>query len=448
MDQQYYRIVSFAGMATDGLTSSIGGGGTANVSRMRALVFDPAPRRLPLAALASRIRPGWALGGASLLSLRELPEPSSPGPEWVRLRSQRTGICGSDVKEVLLQAAADNPLSGLVSFPHVPGHEVVAQVEDSGAESGLRKGQLVALDPWVGCVARGLEPACPACLRGFPPHCRCQLDGGPWGSGRGLHLGNIRGLPGGFAEVLHAHRSQCHPLPESLDQEVGVLADPVAVALHALERAGAEPPGPILVLGAGTIGLALTLATRVRWPGAQVWTTAAWAHQLELISGLGAEPFPAGAAQVVPEVARRTGGRLVRPWRGGPWVLGAGPALVLDSIGSGATTELALRCLGPGGRIVVVGVDRPRRTETTLAYFKEAEIIGCNGYGRSASGEGVPHLLDQALQILSERSGELRRWCTHRFPLSRYREAFAQAANPGRGASIKVSLELGEDLGR
>jgi threonine dehydrogenase-like Zn-dependent dehydrogenase len=118
----------------------------------------------------------------------------------------------------------------------------------------------------------------------------------------------------------------------------------------------------------------------------------------------------------------------------------------LDSIGSGATTELALRCLAPRGRIVVVGVAKPERTETTLAYYKEAEILGCNGYGRSASGE--PHLLDEALQILAQRTQELRRWCTHSFPLGSYRAAFALAANPGQGAAIKVSLQLGDEATR
>jgi threonine dehydrogenase-like Zn-dependent dehydrogenase len=336
----------------------------------------------------------------------------------------------------------------VVSFPHVPGHEVVAQVEDPGAESRLSAGQLVALDPWVGCRARGLEQLCPACARGFPPHCRCQPDGGPWGSGGGLHLGNIRGLPGGFAEIIHAHPSQCHPLPERVEIKLGVLADPLAVALHAVERAGQQPSGPILVLGAGTIGLGLTLAARARWPQVPVWTTAAWPHQLELISDLGAEPLPAAAGEVVPEVARRTGARMVWPWRGGPWAMGSGAALVLDSIGNRATTELALRCLAPRGRIVVVGVAKPERTESTLAYYKEAEIIGCNGYGRSTGGEAEPHLLDQALEIMAQRGAELGRWCTHSFPLDRYREAFALAASPGPGAAIKVSLELGEELER
>lgn len=365
----------------------------------------------------------------------------------MRLRVLRTGICGSDVKEVLLQAASDNPLSGLVSFPHVPGHEVVARVEEAGSGQ-FSPGRLVVVDPWVGCVARGLDRLCAACERGFPPHCWGVPDGGPWGTGRGMHLGNFQGLPGGFAEVIWAHPSQCHPLPEGLPFQLGVLADPLAVGLHAVERAGAEPAGPILVLGAGTIGLALALAARERWPELPVWVTAAWPHQLDRIRALGAEALPLDSSSVIPEMARQGQGRLVRPWRGGPWVLGGGAALVLDSLGSRSSTELALRCLAPRGRIVVVGVAKPERTETTLTYYKEAEILGSNGYGRSELLEGSPHLLELALQTLARRRAELSRWCTHSFPLESYRAAFEAAANPGRRSVIKVSLELSEEAGR
>ncbi|MGH7666565.1 MAG: zinc-dependent alcohol dehydrogenase [Candidatus Dormibacteria bacterium] len=408
---------------------------------MRALLFDPSPRRLPLAGAASRIRPDWALGRLSLLSLRELPEPAPPGPEWVRLRVLWAGICGSDVKQVLLQAAADNPLSGLVSFPHVMGHEVVARVEAPGGSATLTRGQVVALDPWVGCVVRGVDPPCPGCAGGFPPHCRHQPDGGPWGSGGGLHLGNIRDLPGGFAEVVHAHPSQCHPLPGQLEPRLGVLADPLAVGLHAVGRAGADPRGPVLVLGAGTIGLGLALAARRSWPDLPVWVTAAWAHQRPLIEELGAEALPTRAQEVIPEVARRTGARLVRPWRGGPWALGGGVGLVLDSVGSRDTMELALRCIAPRGRIVVIGVAKPARTENTLAYFKEVEIIGSNGYG-TGPGAAPAHLLDEALGIVRERADVLGGWLTHTFPLKHYQAGFAAAARPGRSAAIKVTLQL------
>ena len=407
---------------------------------VRALVFNPTPARLTLAGAASRTHPLWALRGPAPLSLREVPEPRAPTSEWVRLRVLRTGICGSDVTEALLHASSDNPLSGLVSFPHVPGHEILAEVAGPGAEGVPPAGALVAVDPWLGCRARGLVQLCPACQAGFPPHCAAVLDGGPWGSGRGMHLGNVRDLPGGFAATIFAHPSQLHPLPAGLRPELAVLADPLAVGLHALELVAQEPAGPVLVLGAGTIGLSLALAAKSRWPSADLLVTTAWEHQRGLVTELGAQPVPVASEAVVELVAARTKARLVRPWRGGPWCLGAGAALVLDSIGSPATVELSLRALAPGGLLVRVGVAQAARTETTLAYYKEARVLGSNGYGRSRLRPGAPHLLDIALELLADPGEVARGWLTHTFPLARWREGFEAAAQPGRSRAVKVTL--------
>jgi threonine dehydrogenase-like Zn-dependent dehydrogenase len=260
-----------------------------------------------------------------------------------------------------------------------------------------------------------------------------------------MHLGTVRGLPGGFAEVIYAHPSQLHPLPAGLDPRLAVLADPLAVGLHALERAGDEPKGPVLVLGAGTIGLGLGLAARQRWPGAKVYVTAAWEHQHSFIGEAGASPLTAAPTAVVEEMAAVSGGRLVRPWRGGAFAIGGGAELVLDSIGSAATTDLGLRALAPGGRIVTVGVGRPQRVERTLSYYKEAHTVGSNGYGVSELMAGRPHLLDVALDLLAARPGPMARWLTHSFPLSQWRQAFAAAARPDRSGAIKVSLELSRE---
>ncbi|NNM98073.1 MAG: zinc-binding dehydrogenase, partial [Candidatus Dormibacteraeota bacterium] len=121
-------------------------------------------------------------------------------------------------------------------------------------------------------------------------------------------------------------------------------------------------------------------------------------------------------------------------------------ALVLDSIGSPATMELALRALAPGGTVIRVGVAQPARTETTLAYYKQARVLGSNGYGRSRLGAESPHLLDLALGLLAQ--GAADGWLTHVFPLSRWREAFQAAAQPDRSRAIKVSLELEEGAPR
>lgn len=408
---------------------------------MRALLFDPTPGRLVLAGAASRVRPLLALAGPSPTGMRVVPEPEPPTTDWALLETVATGICGSDLKEVLLQASSDNPLSGLVSFPHVPGHEVVARVLDAPAGSGLAPGSLVALDPWLGCEPRRLETDCAACRAGFPPHCEMVGAGGPWGTGWGMHIGNVRGLPGGFAPRIMAHRSQIHPLPPGLEPVTAALADPLAVALHAVGQVQDEP-GRVLVVGAGTIGLCLALAARRRWPGSSVGVTCAWAHQQELVRALGADPLPVAAPALVEEVAGRTGSKLARPWRGGPWTLGDGFGVVLDSIGTSQTLELALRALRPRGLIVTVGVGRPGRAETTLTYFKEARILGSNGYGRGPLG------LPAALDELGRSQDQVRRWVTHRFPLQDWRSALATAARPDRSGAVKVAFTFQEDQPR
>src|SRR5579872_6290165 len=68
-------------------------------------------------------------------------------PDWVLTRPILSGICGSDSKLVLGdfgEGDIDNPMSAFSSLPHVPGHEVVAEVVEVGPEaSGVEVGQRV-----------------------------------------------------------------------------------------------------------------------------------------------------------------------------------------------------------------------------------------------------------------------------------------------------------------
>lgn len=251
-----------------------------------------------------------------------------------------------------------------------------------------------------------------------------------------MHLGNVAGLPGGFGELMTVHRRRLHPLPPALDAPAAVLADPLAVALHAVERA-AISEGPVLVLGAGTIGLCVTAVLRLRHPSVAVLTTAAWPHLAAEVRALGAEPLPTDPAAAVDRLAAITGGDLRQPWHGPPWLITGGVEAAVDTVGKAVTMETALRALRPRGRVVVVGVARPRRAETTLAYYKEAAVVGSNGYGRTDDGgDAIPAALD----LLAAGRIPYGRWLTHRLPLSRWREGFATAMRPGRTRAIKVTL--------
>jgi threonine dehydrogenase-like Zn-dependent dehydrogenase len=196
-----------------------------------------------------------------------------------------------------------------------------------------------------------------------------------------MHLGNVRGLPGGFATAMVAHRSQCRALPAALEPRAAVLADPLAVGLHAVEQSGYDGEGVALVLGAGTIGLGALAALRALHPGAQVLVTAAWPHLAERVRELGATPIATDSRAATDAVAERTGARPVRPWRGPPWLVAGGASVVIDAVGSAGTAEVAMR---------VVGARGPRGR-------------GGGGRGPSGSAAGYPRLLQ------GDRGGGLER---------------------------------------
>jgi len=296
----------------------------------------------------------------------------------------------------------------------------------------------VVVNPWLGCAARGLPP-CPACVDGMLPLCTHQGEPLPGVSGSGIHLGNMRGLPGGMGTRMHAHRSQLRLLPEGLEPQAGVLADPLAVGAHAAEqvlgggRLGS--PAVVVVLGAGTIGLAVTASLR-RLGAERVVVSAAWPYQRALVESLGAETISHRPEAVVRHIAAAAGARLSKPWRGLPWLIAGGAAAVVDAVGSTATAELSLAIVRAGGVVVRVGVGRARRTQATLTYFKEVTVVGSNGYHRDD--------IDTALAMLAHGDIPWRDWLTHRFPLAAWREAFRTAARPQEHAAVKVTLAIEE----
>ena len=170
-------------------------------------------------------------GSQPSLGLVELPDPI-PGPGEVVLRSLSAGICGSDLH--LVQAYPDVP--GVVL-----GHEFCGEVVAVGADvTGYAEGDRVAGFPLVGCGV------CAACLDGRVSKCAQQ------------QLVGVQ-RPGAFAEFVTVGARESFVLPAGLTADQGALVEPLAVAHHALERTPREPGEPVLVLGAGPVGVAVAL---------------------------------------------------------------------------------------------------------------------------------------------------------------------------------------------
>ena len=220
---------------------------------MKALQFQYNLARIAYVLLAGRITPRAYVSSLGPLSFADLPDPGLIADDWTVLRTRLCGICGSDTKEVFLDADFDNPLSTLISFPAVLGHEVVGTIEQVGPGVRSRRlGERVAVNPWLSCGPRGIDPPCWACRQGLYPFCEHFTDGS---LPAGMHTGNNSGVSGGFAARLPAHESQLFPIPDEVSFDQAVLADPFSVSLHAILKAPPAQDAAALVYGCGTLGL-------------------------------------------------------------------------------------------------------------------------------------------------------------------------------------------------
>lgn len=376
------------------------------------------------------------------MALTEVPDPELRGPDWAVLRTRLTGICGSDVKQVLMdfEGPADSPMTAFISFPQILGHEVVATVLEAGPDAGVEVGQRVVLNPWLSCAVRGIDPLCPACEAGDWSLCQRFHDGS---LAPGIHTGNSADATGGFAEMLPAHRQMLIPVPDDVPDEVAVLADPFSVSLHAVTRNPPPAGGRAVVYGAGALGTCATAILRALYPDVEVAVVARWDAQAELAGRLGAtvvrhEPRLA----VIEQLAAWSGGVLRTPWEGLPTAWPGGIDVIYDTVGAPATLEVGLRVLRARGTLVQLGLSSMDRCEWTPWYLKEARLVGSNAFGIEEV-EGVRrHAMAHYLELVRAGRIDLDGMLTHRFVLEHWRDAFTTIIDQGTTGAIKVAFDL------
>ena len=411
---------------------------------MRALVFGAPPA-------ADEVRPEPADDlDRTLLSLpfglHHVDDATARRPDWVVTRPILAGVCGSDAKLVLGdfgEGDLDNPMSAFSSLPHVPGHEVVAEVVELGpAATGLEIGQRVVLNPWLTCGPRGVTPPCPACAAGDLSLCWSFTTGD---IGPGVHVGVTTGAPGAWAELLAAHDSMLIPVPDAVPDELAVLADPFAVSMHGIVRHPPPPGGKVVVYGAGALGSAAVAALRALYPDVEVAVVARFAAQRALAERFGAtlvvdhEP----RLEVVEALAAWSGGVLHTPFDGLPVTHPGGVDVVYDTIGKPETLEVGVRILAERGTLVLSGVSTPGRWESTPIYFKELHIAGSNAFGIEEVDGVRKHAIAHYFDLVADGRVDLTGMLTHRFPLGHWLDALRALSRQDASGAIKVAFEPG-----
>ena len=369
---------------------------------MKALLFTPSVPRYLLSRSLGKRTPSWLVP----LRLVEVPEPEPP-EGWVRVRVRLAGVCGSDL--ALIFGKSSPRLSPFFSFPAVLGHEIVGEVE----------GQRVVVNPLLSCRERGL-PLCPRCAGGEEGLC-LNVAEGRFSPGM---LGYCRDLPGGWAEEVVVHPERVYPVPGGVPDERAVLAEPLAVVLRGLRSLPLEPDAPVLVIGAGTIGLLSLVALRVSGHRGPIHILARHRVQARLARELGVEEVHRDAG----EAAEAVGAKGYRPaigarvWRGGfPYVI--------EAAGSPSSFAQALSLVAEGGKVLLLGGTGSGRWDLSLLWFRGILVQGSYTY----SAEDFR----RAVELLPRAEG-MERVVTHVFPLEAWREALGVIR---RREGIKVAFK-------
>jgi L-idonate 5-dehydrogenase len=335
------------------------------------------------------------------LETRTLP-PIEPG--MVLLSVRRAGICGSDLHYF------EHGFCGafVPTQPFILGHEMAGTVEAvSESVGGLPHGTRVAVNPARSCGV------CDYCRAGRVSLCRGAIM-----------LGNASTSPptdGAFAEYVAVHSSQCHPLPPELDDGRGAMLEPLAVALHALTRAGSVAGRRVLVTGAGTIGLLVALTARA-FGAAPVVISDPIAERRAVAAALGIDGIVDPASVNFDERLKEFSGD--------------GFDFAFEASGAAAALRQSFGLVRRGGTIVQIGTlpvdDIPLPAGQLMV--REIKLLGSFRYA---------NVFEDGIRLLASRRIDPQVLVGGVWPLSRIGEAMRSAT--GRGGAVKIQVDLGTE---
>lgn len=322
--------------------------------------------------------------------------PLAPG--MVRVKFGAGGICGSDMHYFRHARTGDF----VVKSPLILGHEVAGEVVELGsATSGLAVGDRVAVNPsrWCG--------TCAYCHEGRPNLCENIF-----------FMGSASKTPhmqGGFAALFDATAAQCVKVPAELPFQAAALAEPLAVCLHAVRRAGHVKGASTIIFGSGPIGLLTLLALKH-----------AGARSVAMVD-IAAAPL---------KFARELGADQTIDISGGADELAAYAAatpydMAFEISGTAAGLASAIRTVRRGGRVIQVGnlaggmIELP----ANAIMAKELDLVGTFRFGEEFF-EAVELIVDNRIDVLRLVTGEYR--------LEDAPAAFRTALD--RSRSVKVML--------
>ena len=328
------------------------------------------------------------------IEFREVPVPEI-GAGQVLVKIMEIGVCGSDIHVY----HGEHPFT---SYPVTQGHEVSGVIEKLGdGVEGLKVGQKVTIQPQVVCGE------CWPCRNGKYNLCESL---------------KVMGFqpPAVASEFFAVDAEKITPLPEEMSLEEGAMIEPLAVAVHAVRRAGDVTGKDICVLGAGPIGILVAQAAKGLGAGRVMVTD---------VSGLRLEKAKECGADMVVNTRERDFGEA--------FVEFFGPDkadVIYDCAGNDVTMGQAIKYARKGSTIILVAVFA-KMASVDLAVLNDHELdLNTSMMYRSEDYE-------KAIELVQEGKVRLMPLLSKRFPFREYLEAY-KYIDENRESTMKVLIDV------
>ena len=338
--------------------------------------------------------------------LEQVPVPE-PGPGSALVRVEAVGICASDLKcyHGAVKFWGDEHRPAYAERDVIPGHEFAGTVVSLDQQARERWG--------IGIGDRVVSEQIVPCWR-----CRYCLRGEYWMCGPHNLYGFKQCTPGAMASyMVFPPEAIVHRISRDLPAHHAAFAEPLACALHAVERADIGPGDVVVVAGCGPIGLGMVLGAVARSP-AHVVALDVFDAKLEVARLCGADVIVnVGRDDPLPVVAGLTEGY--------------GADIYLEGSGHASAVAQGLRLLRKLGTYVEYGVFGSDVSVdwSIISDDKELDIRGAH-LG--------PHCWPTAIQMLESGTLPMDRICTHQLPLAHFQQGLDLVAESS--GSVKVSL--------
>ncbi|KAJ8714737.1 hypothetical protein PYW07_002962 [Mythimna separata] len=342
---------------------------------------------------------GAVLHGPYDVRIEDILMPEIGGDE-VLVKMDCVGICGSDVKLYTTGCCGLDVLTE----PIVIGHEGAGVVVKTGSRvTSLVAGDRVSIEPTQPCRA------CEYCKLG-----RYNLCVAP-------RYCSSMGVDGNLCRYYKHVADFCHKMPEDLSMEEGAAVQPLAIAMHACNRAGIRLGQRVLILGAGPIGV-LCAMTAKAMGASQILMTDVVQSRLDTAHEL------CGAGLCTMLVKRDSPEQeMVDNIQG---LLGQ-PDVTIDACAYASAQRVAMMVTKTAGVVLVVGIgDSKVEVPLTQALLREVDVRG---------SYRIVNTYPSALAAVDSGAINLKKFITHHFPLQRTKEALELAKS---GDAMKIIIHL------